>query len=428
MNLLLAVGALTALASLLLLGVPVFVALGVTAAILLLVEGVSIAGIAQVIVDHMNSATLTALPFFIIAAAFLQRGGIAAALIDMALAWLGRLRGGLAYVAVMAGMAFSSLSGSSVATAMAIGTTLAPEMAHRGYPRPFSLALIGVTGTLGILVPPSIALIIFGLLTGESIPRLFLAGVIPGCVQALMLLLAIFIQSKAASLPAGESMPFRQRVQKSAHAMPALFIVAALFGGIYSGALTATEAAALTATLAVLASVFVYKGCKPAEILPILAQGVANAARIVMIIASAILLSHWIVTMHVAESLINTLLSSKLAPWQFLLIVNLLLLMLGIILEGVSTMLIVLPLVAPLLKPMGIDPLQFAIIMVINIEIGMLHPPLGMNVFVLANIGKCGSEEVIRGLWPFLGLMLLLLALVTFVPALSTFLPGIVYG
>lgn len=420
--------ALVVLIGMLLLGVPAFVAIGVVAGTLLLVEGMSLAGIAQVVLDHLNSSTLTALPFFIVAATFLQRGGLAEALIEMTLAWLGRLRGGLAYVAVVAGSAFSTLSGSSVATAMAVGTTLAPEMERRGYPRGFSLGLLGTTGTLGILLPPSLALIIFGLMTGVSIPKLFLAGVVPGIVQALLLLASVFVVRNVKSLPAGPVVPLDQKLRATARGMPALAIAFALFGSIYSGIVTPTEAAAVTAVLAIAASLFVYRGCGWGEVLPTIAAGIANAARIVMIVGSALLLSHWIVGAGIADQLLATLGATGLLPWQFLLLINVLLLLLGMVLEGVSTLLIVTPLVAPLLGPLGIDPLHFAIIMVVNIEIGMLHPPLGMNIFVLASIGKCSTAEVIRGLWPFVGLMLLLLALVTFLPALSVWLPNIVYA
>jgi C4-dicarboxylate transporter DctM subunit len=416
------------LLALLLLGVPAWVAIGLVAAGLLLGEGMSVAGIGQLILDHLNSSTLTALPFFIVAAAFLQKGGLATALVDMAMAWLGRLRGGLAYVAVAAGAAFSTLSGSSVATAMAVGTALAPEMERRAYPRAFSLGLLGTTGTLGVLLPPSLALIIFGLLTGASIPKLFLAGVVPGIVQAILLIGTVFVARGAANLPAGPRQPLNAKLRATGRGLPALGIAVALFASIYGGLVTPTEAAAVTALLAILASLFVYKGCTYGQVLPTLAEGITNAARIVMIIGSALLLSHWIVSAGVAEGLLHTLAGAHLKPWQFLLLLNLVLLLLGIVLEGVSTLLIVTPLVAPLLKPLGIDPLHFAIIMVVNIEIGMIHPPLGMNIFVLASIGKCSTAEVIRGLWPFVGLMLFLLLLVTFVPALSTWLPNLVYA
>ena len=394
---------LIALLALLLLGVPAFVSIGLVAATLLLVDGLSLGGLAQIILDHLNSSTLTALPFFIIAAAFLQKGGIAAALVEMALAWLGRLNGGLAYVAVAAAAAFSTLSGSSVATAMAVGSTLAPEMERRDYPRGFSLGLIGTTGTLGILLPPSLALIIFGMLTGTSIPKLFLAGIVPGLIQAALLVGFVYITGRRIGLPSEPAVTPAQRVQTTARGLPALLIIATLFVSIYGGLVTPTEAAAVTALLAILASVFVYRGCAYDDVLPTISEGVSNAARIIMIIASALLFSHWIVGAGVADGLLKLLSAVGLSSWQFLLLMNILLLALGIVLEGVSTLLIVTPLAAPLLTPLGIDPLHFAIVIVVNIEIGMLHPPLGMNIFVLASIGKCSTAEVIRGLWPFVG-------------------------
>jgi len=416
-----------ALLALLLVGVPAFASIGLIAAGLLLEEGMSLAGIAQIVLDHLNSSTLTSLPFFIIAAAFLQRGGLATALVDMALAWLSRVPGGLAYVAVLAGAAFSTLSGSSVATAMAVGTALMPELERRHYPRAFSLGLLGTTGTLGVMLPPSMALIIFGLLTGVSVPKLFLAGVIPGLVQGLLLITLVALTSRRLKLPPGTKLDGTSRRRATARGLPALGIAVILFGGIYGGFVTPTEAAAVTALLAILASLFVYRGCRLNDVLPVLAEGVANAGRIVMIIASALLLSHWLVLAGIADALVHSIKALGLGPIGFLALVSLILLLLGIVLEGVSSLLIVTPLVWPLLAPLGIDPLHFAIIMVVTIEIGMLHPPLGMNIFVLASIGKTSTAEVIRGLWPFLGLMFVLLALVTLIPALATWLPHHVY-
>ncbi len=416
-----------ALLALLLIGVPAFASMGLVAVVLLLVEGVSLPGIAQILLDHLNSSTLTSLPFFIIAAAFLQRGGLATALVDMALAWLGRLPGGLAYVAVLAGAAFSTLSGSSVATAMAVGTALLPELERRDYPKAFSLGLLGTTGTLGVMLPPSMALIIFGLLTGVSVPKLFLAGVFPGLVQALLLAIFVAISARRLKLPAGPTLDQGTRVRATLRGLPALFIALVLFGGIYGGFVTPTEAAAVTALLAILASLFVYRGCTASDVVPVMAEGIANAGRIVMIIASALLLSHWLVLAGIAETLVQAIKALGLGPLGFLALVSLILLLLGIVLEGVSSLLIVTPLIWPMLGPLGINPLHFAIIMIVTIEIGMLHPPLGMNIFVLASIGKASTAEVIRGLWPFLGLMFVLLILVTLIPALSTWLPHHVY-
>lgn len=415
------------LLALLLIGVPAFASIGLVAVGLLLTEGISLAGIGQVVLDHLNSSTLTSLPFFIIAAAFLQRGGLATALVDMALAWLARLPGGLAYVAVLAGAAFSTLSGSSVATAMAVGTALMPELEGRAYPRAFSLGLLGTTGTLGVMLPPSMALIIFGLLTGVSVPKLFLAGVVPGLVQALLLVMIVAISAKRLKLPAGPALDRETRVKATLRGLPALAIAFILFGGIYSGFVTPTEAAAVTALLSILASLFIYRGCTAKDVVPVLAEGMANAGRIVMIIASALLLSHWLVLAGIADALIHAIKALGLGPIGFLALVGLILLLLGIVLEGVSSLLIVTPLIWPLLGPLGIDPLHLAIIMVVTIEIGMLHPPLGMNIFVLASIGKTSTAEVIRGLWPFLGLMFVLLILVTLIPALSTWLLHHVY-
>jgi C4-dicarboxylate transporter DctM subunit len=420
--------AIAILIALLLLEVPAYVAIGVVASVLLLLEGSSFPSLAQIILDHLNSSTLTALPFFVVAAAFLQRGGLAAALIDLAMALVGRFRGGLAYVTVVAGGAFSTLSGSSVATAMAMGKVLAPEMQRRGYPRNFSLGLIGTTGTLGILVPPSLAMILFGLLTGESILKLFLAGIIPGLIQIALLFATIAYAKVRIGLPVGETLPAAERRSAIKRGLPACALVIGLFSLIYLGLITVTEAAVATATFAIILSLVVYKGCTKGEVLHIIAEGLESSAKILMIVGSALLLSHWIASAGLAAGLLKVISDAGLEPWQFLILINLILLLMGIFLEGVSSILILVPLVAPLLAPLGIDPLHFAVIMVVNLEIGLLTPPIGLNIFVLSNIGNCSTADVIRGLIPFLGVMLVLLLIVTLFPALSTWLPNYVYG
>jgi C4-dicarboxylate transporter DctM subunit len=412
---------------LLLLGLPIFAALGGLSMVLLLAEGTAGVGIAQVAMNKLNGGTIVAVPFFVIAAQFMERGGIARALIDMSEAWLGWLRGGLALTCVGATCVFAAVSGSSVATALAMATILVPAMVARGYDRPFALGVVGASGTLGILIPPSIILIIYGLIAEVSIPRLFLAGVVPGLLQAAMFAVFILIYAYRKKLP-NSPMPSRRHfIAANLRAIPAVLVPLGIFVGIYGGYATIAEAAGLAALLSIMVSLFVYRGCTLSEVIPLTAIAVRRSASIIVIVLAALLFSHWLTETRMPVRMVEALSAYDLKAWHFLVFISLVMLLLGTVLEGLSIVLIVVPLVLPLLRALGIDPVHFAIIVVINIEIAMLTPPIGLNLFVLSGVSKAPVTEVIRGILPFLGLMLVLLILVTFLPVLSTGLPNWVF-
>ncbi len=372
---LLAIGLLALLA----LGIPIFVVLTGLAVLLLLSDGSSIGGIGQDILDHMNSATLMAVPFFVIAAGFIQGGGIARALIDMAATWIGRLPGGIPLAALLATALFSAISGSSVATVLAMGTMVVPEMLERGYRRPFALGVTAAAGTLGILIPPSMPMVVYGLVSETSIPRLFLAGVVPGLLQVA--LFAIVIMAMA-SHQGGKSAPFvgwRNVTRANVHALPALAVPLIVLGGIYGGFVTVTEAAALSAAVALVISVFVYRSLRPSEVPNVLVQGISRTAAILVIIAGADLLSKWLTRDGLAVYLAELVTGAGLGPTQFLFMMAAILLVLGTVLEGYSIILITLPLTLPILHALGIDRVQYAILMTIGIEIAMLTPPVGLQ-------------------------------------------------
>jgi C4-dicarboxylate transporter DctM subunit len=408
---------------LLFLGLPIFAALGGLSMVLLLAEGTPGVGIAQVAMNKLNGATIVAIPFFVIAAQFMERGGIAKALIDMSEAWLGWLRGGLALTCVGATCVFAAVSGSSVATALAMATILVPAMVARGYARPFALGVVGASGTLGILIPPSIILIIYGLIVEVSIPRLFLAGVVPGLLQAAMFAVFILIYAYRKKLPNSPMPSGRHFIAANLRAIPAVLVPLGIFIGIYGGYATIAEAAGLAALLSILVSLFVYRGCTLAEVIPLTAIAVRRSATIIVIVLAALLFSHWLTETRMPVRLVEALAAYDLKAWHFLVFISLVMLLLGTVLEGLSIVLIIVPLVLPLLLELGIDPIHFAIIVVINIEIAMLTPPIGLNLFVLSGVSKAPLTEVIRGILPFLALMVVLLVLVTFFPILSTGLP-----
>jgi C4-dicarboxylate transporter DctM subunit len=406
----------------LVLGVPIYLALGVTGAALFSADG-SMMSYAQKLIDELNSTTLLAVPYFVIAATFMERGGVARALIDAAASWIGRVHGGLGLVSVLSCAVFAAMCGSSVATAIAMGTILVPAMHRGGYSRAFSAGVVGASGTLGILIPPSLAFVVFGVLTDTSIPRLFLAGVIPGLLQVTFLGIYIVWFSRRNGYSGSKGVSRQEKVHQTALALPALSIPIIVLGGLYGGVVTLTESAALSAIVAALLSLFVYRGITISQVLPLLAEGIRNAASILIIVAVALAFGHWITESGIASWLVTKVEESDISGWQFLLAINVLLLFLGMFLEVYSVMLICLPLILPMLGPLGIDPIHFAVVMVINMEIALLTPPVGLNLFVIANISKTPLLDVTRGTAPFVVVMLLLLAVITYIPSVSLWLP-----
>jgi C4-dicarboxylate transporter, DctM subunit len=413
---------------LLALGFPIYMVLGLTALLLFWVSGQPPIAVAQKIVDELNSQTLLAVPFFVVAATLMERGGIARALIEAASTWVGRVRGGLGLVCVVACMIFAAMCGSSVATAMAMGTVLVPAMLRLKYDRHFAAGVVGASGTLGILIPPSLAMVVYGVIADESVPRLFLAGVVPGIMQGALIAGWVLFYSYRRGYPKDTASLPGEFWRKNLRALPALSIPLIVLGGIYGGAATVTEAAALSAIVAIIISVFIYRETKPRDLLSVLAEAMQNSAAIMIIIATALVFGHWITESGLAPWLIATLKGWNLEAWHFLLIINVILLMMGMFLEVFSVLLIAMPVIVPLLKPLGIDPVHFGIVVTINMELALLTPPVGMNLFVLSTITRAPLAEVIRGTTPFIILMLFLLILITYVPAISLWLPRLVLG
>ena len=413
---------------LLALGIPIYVSLGGLAMALLLWHGAPPVSVAQIILDKLNSGSIVAIPFFVLAAAFMERGGMARSLINAAEGWLGGIRGGLALVCVAATTVFAAVSGSSVATAMAMSAALIPAMLARGYPRPFALGVIGASGTLGILIPPSLILIIYGIISEQSIPRLFLAGVIPGLLQAGVFAAYALFYARRHNLQGAPPRPLVEILRGTAGALPALAVPAVVFVGIYGGYATVAEAAALAAALSLLAGRAFYGGLTMRQVPQITSEAMRRTAAIIVIVAGAVLFAHWLTETGAPQRTVAAVAASGLTDWQFLLAMNVIMLVMGAVLEGVSIILITVPLLLPILEELGIDPIHYAVIVVINIELAMLTPPVGLNLYVLAGAAKAPVGEVARGSLPFILLMVCLLMLVTFFPDLALWLPNRVFG
>ena len=409
-------------------GMPIFLVLGACAAVLYVVSGQPLIGVAQVIIDHLNSSTLMSLPLFVMAAAFMRQGGVAKALVDVSAAWLGGIRGSLGLVTVVACTLFAAICGSSVATALAMGTILLPAMIEKGYPRSFALGVIGASGTIGIVIPPSLALILYGIVAEQSVPRLFLAGILPGLLQAGAFFAWVWYDARRRNFPMEPALPFKERIDATVRALPALAVPVIVLVGIYGGIVTVTEAAALAAVVSLLVSLVFYRGFRVTQTLSVIADALRSAGTIMLIVATALAFGHWMTESGVPAKLVQWTLDHHMSTWMFLLSINVLLLILGCFLEVVAALLLTIPILAPALQPLGVDPVHFSIIFTHNLEIALVHPPVGLNLYVLSTISDAPIGEVIRGILPFLILLLIVLAIITYFPPLTMWLPQFIYG
>ncbi len=412
---------------LLFLGVPIYLTMGLTSGLVFATEG-SLVPLAQKIIDELNSPTLLAVPYFVIAATFMERGGVAKALINAATAWIGRVHGGLGLVSVLTCAIFAAMCGSSVATAIAMGTIMIPAMLRNGYNPAFAGGILVSAGTLGILIPPSLAFVVYGVLADASIPRLFLGGVVPGLISAAMMGVYVYFYSKKNGYVDRVPMPRDEKIKKTINAIPALLVPVVVLGGLYGGFVTLTETAALSAVVAIVLALFVYREVKPGDFLQVMTHAVRSAAAIMIIIAMALAFGHLITETGVAQKTLDFVKSLDIQPWQFLLAVNIILIFLGMFLEVFSILLIMVPIVLPLLEPLGIDPIHFGVMLVINMELALMSPPVGLNLFVISNISKIPLAQVLRGTMPFFFLMVGLLLVVTYIPIISTWLPNLLMG
>ncbi|MFA5913202.1 MAG: TRAP transporter large permease [Burkholderiales bacterium] len=409
-------------------GMPIFLVLGTCAGVLYYVTGQPLIGLAQGVINDLNSTTLMALPLFVMASAFMRSGGVAKALVDLATVWLGGVRGSLGLVTVVSCTLFAAICGSSVATALAMGSLLIPAMIERGYPRSFALGVVGASGTIGIVIPPSLALLLYGIVAEQSVPRLFLAGVLPGLLQAAVFFLWVLYYARKHNFPVEPSKHMQERLRVSMHALPALAVPVVVLVGIYGGFVTVTEAAALSSVTALLVSLLFYRGFHWTKTLDVIADGLRSAGTIMLIVATALAFGHWMTESGIPAKLVEFIVNHHFAKWQFLLMINVLLLVLGCFLEVIATLLLVLPILAPVLQSMGVDPVHFSIIFTHNMEIGLVHPPVGLNLYVLSTISTAPIGEVIRGILPFLILLLAVLMIITYVPQLTLWLPNAVFG
>jgi C4-dicarboxylate transporter DctM subunit len=412
------------LIALMLTGMPISISLGLTVlTFLFTMTDVPLHAVALKLFTGIEKFEIMAIPFFILAGSFLTRGGVAKRMIHFATSLVGHWHGGLGLAGVLACALFASVCGSSPATVVAIGSIVLPAMEKQGFPRRFGAGVIATSGALGILMLPSIVKVIYAVSTNTSIGALFVAGVLPGLVLTVMLGFTTWYIARKNNYPRLPKASWGERIQAFRECVWGLLLVVVVIGGIYKGIFTATEAAAMSAVYAFFISVFVYKEL-PLKAVPKSLLDSANlSAMILYIITNAVLFSFLMTSENIPQQMAEWLLNKGLGVVAFLLMVNLLLLVAGNVMEPSSIVLIMAPILFPVAMKLGIDPVHFGIMIVVNMEVGLCHPPVGLNLYVASGITKMGITELTVAVWPWLLTMLVFLVIATYWPALSLWLP-----
>lgn len=405
---------------------PIAIALGVASTVALVIAGeVPVITIIQRMFTSVDLFPLMAIPFFILAGSLMEVGGISKRLINFASSLVGQMSGGLAAVAVVTSLFFAAISGSSPATVAAIGTILIPAMVARGYQKDFAAAVQSVSGGLGVIIPPSIPIILFGVTAEVSVGKLFIAGILPGLLVSFSLLIMVFLISKKRGYQGTSSSTMREKLFALKDASLALFMPIIILGGIYSGVFTPTEAAVVAVVYAFVVGAFVYRELTFENIIGIFTKSAMTTSIIMIIIANAGVFG-WILTRErVPQMVAESFLSISENPIIFLVLVNVLLLFVGMIFETSAAIIILAPILTPIALIVGIDPVHFGIIMVVNLAIGMVTPPVGVNLFVASSIAGTSLEKISRAVLPFVFLLIVDVMIISYIPAISTFLPAL---
>ncbi len=412
----------------LLLGVPVAISLGLSSMIyIVFLTDMPDMVIAQKIFTSLDSFPLMAIPFFILASNFLSSGGVAGRMIRFANAMVGWIRGGLPMAGILACIFFSAVSGSSPATVVAIGSIMIPALVRNGYDIRFATGLMACSGSLGILIPPSIIMIIYGVSTQQSIGKLFIAGIVPGLLLGITLMAVTYIVVRRKGI--GSTTPFsvKELVESGLDAVWGLILIVIIMGGIYSGVFTPTEAAAVAAVYSFLIAKFAYRELEWGDLPLVLRESASMSAMLMFIIANAMIFAFVLTAEDVPQQFADFIIGKELPSWAFLALVNILLWFAGDFMEPSSIILILAPIFLPLLEQMQIDPIHFGIIMTMNMEVGMITPPVGLNLYVAAGISGLGLTAVMRAALPWMLVMIVALIFVTYFPFVSLALVDFLY-
>lgn len=406
--------------------IPVAVSLGFSSLLAMQVQGTPLILLAQSVFESLDSFSLMAIPFFVLAGNLMQAGGIAQRLVNLANANVGWVRGGLGSVVVLSTMFFSTMSGSSSATTAAIGSTMIPSMEKKGYPRNFAAAITASSGELGAILPPSIPMIVYALSANVSVASLFLAGIFPGILIGLSLMLVVWLRARAVGFDQVDTITFQQWLGNVGRALVdallALLMPVIILGGIYGGFFTTTEAAVVAVLYALVVGVGVYRELAWRDLLDIFGRSAVTSAIILIIVGFASIFAYLLTVNQVPHKLGEFLTSVSDNPYVFLLLVNVALFLIGMIMETLAAIIILAPILAPAALHFGIDPIHFGAIMIVNLAVGMVTPPVGVNLFVACQVANLRLEQLMRPLMLFLGVLIINIFIITYVPALTTWM------
>jgi tripartite ATP-independent transporter DctM subunit len=411
---------------LMVIGVPIVGSLGLTAITVMFAMGGPglLIMFAQRVYSPILSFPLLAVPFFILAGNLMNAGGMTLRIFEVAQLIVGRIQGGLGHVNVMASMLFAGMSGSAVADAAGLGLVEIHAMKRAGYGSSFAATITAVSSTIGPILPPSIPFVIYGSLAQVSIGTLFLAGIVPGLLMGLVLMVVVSLVAKKRDLPlSDERPPLRDALRIGARAAPALIMPFIIIGGILGGFATPTEAAVIASIYALLVGTLLYRDLRWADVPAIMWDSGKQTAQVLFIVAAAGAFGWVLVQQQVPNAIINGILGLTESPWVVLLLVNLILLVLGMFIEGLAIIIIAYPIFLPLMTAIGVDPAHFGVVMVLNVMIGLVTPPVGLCLYIVSEISGAPVSQILREIWPYLIALLVVLALVTYVPAISLFVP-----
>ncbi len=412
------------LAVLMLTGMPISISLGLTVlTFLFTMTQVPLESVALKLFTGIEKFEIMAIPFFILAGNFLTHGGVAKRMINFATSMVGHWYGGLGLAGVLACALFAAVSGSSPATVVAIGSILLPAMVKAGFPNKFGAGVIATSGALGILIPPSIVMVMYSVATNTSVGALFMAGVLPGLALAATLGGVTWYRAKKFDYPRQPKATWGERWKAFRASVWGLLLIVVVMGGIYTGIFTPTEAAAMSAVYAFICAVFIYRDLGMKDVPKVLLNSANMSAMLLYIITNAVLFSFIMTNENIPQALADWMLGNGLGMITFLLAVNVILLLAGNFMEPSSIVLIFAPILFPVAVALGIHPVHFGILMVVNMEVGMCHPPVGLNLYVASGITKMGITELTVAVWPWLLSMLVFLGVVTYWPGLSLWLP-----
>jgi len=409
---------------LMLTGMPISISLGLTVlTFLFTMTQVPIESVGLKLFSGLDNFGIMAIPFFILAGTFLTRGGVAKRMINFTTSLVGHWPGGLGLAGVTACALFAAICGSSVATVAAIGSIILPAMVQQGFPKRFGAGVITTSGALGILVPPSIILVLYGVSTNTSIGTLFMAGIVPGVILALMLASVTWFIAWRNNYPRLPRATWRERLHALHDGIWGLMLVVIVLGGIYSGMFTPTEAAAVAAVYSFVITVFVYKELKLSEVPKVLLNAANLSAMLLYIITNAVLFSFLMTHEQIPQAMAAWIVEQHFSVWVFLFVVNIILLLAGNVMDPSSILLIMAPILFPLAVNLGVNPIHLGVLMVVNMEVGLCHPPVGLNLYVGSGIARMGISEITIAVLPWLFAMLIFLVMITYIPEISLWLP-----